>query len=357
MRSEVDSPAPQGSSVDPALSLGEGSTPVLRVGARLPELAGGATVWCKAEHLNPTGSYKDRLAARAVTIATRTGLRGLLGTSSGNGGAAAAAYGARAGLPVCILTVPGAPAAKLATATAAGARIIPVEGLGITPKETDRVFAQVLELTKALGLFPFITAWSYSPEMMHGAGEISTELVEQVPGADTVYVPVGGGGLLTSVWRGYQGAPGRTPRIVGVQPLGSATLLRASRGDLTPVERVTTSVSGLQVARLLDPAAAEAVTTTGGHVVEVSDEDVWAAQAALASEGVVVEPAGAVALAGALADVRRGRLTQTDEAVVLATGAGWKDQAALERISGPPAFTTPIAIDGLAHVLERELSR
>lgn len=342
--------------VDPALSLGEGSTPVVRLPA-LEEHVGGARLWCKAEHLNPTGSYKDRLAVRAVTVARRHGLSGILGTSSGNGAAAIAAYGARAGLPVRILTVPGAPAAKLLGASAAGARTLPVEGLGITPAETDRVFAKVLEVADELGLYPFITAWSFAPDMMTGACGISTELAHQRPDASVVYVPVGGGGLLTSVWRGFRDAAGPRPRVVGVQPVGSATLRRACDGDLSPLPRVTTTVSGLQVARLLDvEGATEAVTASGGHVVEITDEQAFEAQAMLARDGLLVEPAGAVALAGALADARAGRLGPDDEAVVIASGAGWKDSTSLQRVAGEPPPTESVAVADLPAALARELS-
>lgn len=343
--------------IDPELSLGEGDTPLVELGEKTRSALAGARVWCKSEHHNPTGSYKDRVAARAVTVARRRGLGGIIGTSSGNGAAAVAAYGARAGLPVTILTVPGAPPSKLLTAAATGARLLAVEGLGFTPAETDRVFDRVLEIAAARRLFPFITAWSYAPEAMVGAAGISLELADELSTATAVYVPVGGGGLLSSIWDGYRQTSGTAPRIVAVQPVGSATLERARQGDLTPVSRVTTSVSGLQVARLLDPnRAVGAVEESGGHVVQVSDEDVFVAQAHLMKhEGIVVEPAGAVALAGALADAASGRLSSIDNVVVLATGAGWKDPGSLERVAPAPDQSAPVRPDDLDEAIARIL--
>lgn len=318
--------------IDETVTLGEGNTALIKLSESLEESLGGAEVWCKAEHQNPTGSYKDRVAARAMTVVKRSDLQGVVGTSSGNGAAAIAAYGARAGVPVTILTVPGAPASKLLSARAAGAKLLPVERFGFSPEETDRVFDQVLKLAEAHRMLPFITAFPYSPEAMTGASGISLEVMEQLPETSVIYVPVGGGGLLTAVWKGLEHTLGAKPRLVAVQPRGSATLRRACSGDFSPVDLVTTSVSGLQVARLLEPAGAvEAIQETSGHVVEVTDVQVLEAQLHLArSEGIVLEPAGAVALAGAIEDARNGQLGRKEKAVLIASGAGWKDPNSLE---------------------------
>lgn len=322
-------PTPTPLPADPTV----GNTPAIRLSRSEVDL-GIAELWCKAEHLNPTGSYKDRVADRACAIAVDRGMRGLLGTSSGNGAAAAAAFGARHGLDVCILTVPGAPSAKLATALAHGATLIPVEGLGWTPGDTRRTIDQVVEIAERYRMYPFVTAWRYAPEAMAAVSQISVELFASLPQLDAVYVPVGGGGLLTSIGDGYRGCE-HAPRIVGVQPAGSGTLARALNGDLSAVEAVTTTISGLQVPELFDPEGAiDAVTSTGGHITSITDQQAWSAQRILArSEGVLVEPAGAVALAGVIADLQSGRLTPTDRVAVIASGAGWKDTGALDRLS------------------------
>jgi threonine synthase len=101
---------------------------------------------------------------------------------------------------------------------------------------------------------------------------------------------------------------------------------------------MSTSVSGLQVPLLLDAAGATAaVREYGGHAVEVDDEEIAAAQRLLArQDGLLVEPADATALAGLLADARAGRTGPEDRAVVLLTGAGHKDAAALDRLAAAP---------------------
>jgi threonine synthase len=160
-----------------------------------------------------------------------------------------------------------------------------------------------------------------------------------MPSATAVYVPVGGGGLLTAIHRGYaevsECLPIGAPRLVGVQPSGCATLERALKNEPPVVDRVTTTISGLQVAVLIDADdATAAVRESGGHAVTVEDPEIWEAQQLLARQGVLVEPAGATALAGALADVRARRLGPDDQVVAILSGAGWKDGTALGRLSG-----------------------
>jgi threonine synthase len=111
-------------------------------------------------------------------------------------------------------------------------------------------------------------------------------------------------------------------------------------------------VSGLQVPLLLDATGATAaVRESGGHAVEVSDDDIAAAQRLLARrDGLLVEPAGATALAGLLADARAGRVGPQDRAVVLLTGAGHKDVTALDRLAAEPVEH---AVPDLAELVAR----
>jgi threonine synthase len=106
--------------------------------------------------------------------------------------------------------------------------------------------------------------------------------------------------------------------------------------------RVTSAVSGLQVPVLFDDQAASAVTASGGALREVEDEEIWAAQRRLArEEGVLLEGAGATALAGALADAAEGRLGPADRVILLGTGSGVKDLDGLRRLAaGGAVFET-----------------
>ena len=318
----------------PGGSLGEGDTPLLD--ATGPTLAKLPTtrVSFKAEYQNPTGSFKDRIAAMAGAIIARDELRGAGGTSSGNGGAAISAYGARAGFPVVLFTVSGIVDGKLQQILAHGALTHIVAQLGSATADAGGVAPTIAEMAKTQGWLAFLTGARYAPEAMRGAETIAFELAAQRPNATSIYVPVGGGGLLASIWRGYRSMGLAPPRIVGVQPAGCPTLSRGVGGDFGQLtEPVTTTVSGLQVPVLFDFDAVPAVTNSGGHVVEISDQQAWDAQRLLASqEGLYVEPAGATAAAGLLADMDDGVVSPDDDVVVILSGAGYKDSTAATRL-------------------------
>ena len=324
--------------IDPSfsVSLGEGDTPLLTATSPQLTLPGGPTICFKAEYQNPTGSFKDRIAAMATAIIARDQLLGAVGTSSGNGGAAIAAYGARAGFPVTLFTVAGIVDGKLQQILAHGALANIVSELGSTFDGVESVAQTIATMAADEGWLAFLTGGRYAPEAMRGAETIAYELSEQRPTATAVYIPVGGGGLMASIWRGYQRLrPGDTmPRLVGVQPDGCPTLNRALAGSFDPLDgALTTTISGLQVPVLFDFDATTAITDSGGHVVEVADQQAWDAQRILARhEGLYVEPAGATALAGVLADLERGALSADDEVIVILSGAGHKDAVAATRL-------------------------
>jgi threonine synthase len=343
------------------VSLGEGDTPVVDLGGQSTAALGVRRAGIKCEHLNPTGSFKDRIATVAVTLARQRGLAGLAGTSSGNGGAAAAAYCARAGLPLTLFALADILPEKLAYVRALGARVALVSGVGHDAGSTEAAAVAVAAQAVRLGVFPFLTGGRFSPEAMEGAKTIAYEISEQRPEATAVYAPVGGGGLLTMIGRGFaelRAAGVTVPRVVAVQPAGCPTLARALAGDLNGLAGpCTTTISGLQMAILFDPRGArDTVLESQGHVVEVSDEEVFAAQRLLARDsGILVEPAGATALAGAIADARSGRLRPDDELVVLGTGAGFKDGHALARLADGSADPPRIETSQLGDMLAQQV--
>lgn len=330
--------------IDPStsVSLGEGDTPLLNATSSQLTRPDGPTICFKAEYQNPTGSFKDRIAAMATAIIARDGLLGAIGTSSGNGGAAIAAYGARAGFPVMLFTVAGIVDGKLQQILAHGGRANIVAELGSAFEGVEDVAQAIATMAADQGWLAFLTGGRYAPEAMRGAETIAYELIEQRSTATAVYVPIGGGGLLASIWRGYQRAGLGTaiPQLVGVQPDGCPTLNRALAGTFDPLDSaLTTTISGLQVPVLFDFDATTAITGSGGHVVEVTDQQAWDAQRILARhEGLFVEPAGATALAGVLADLERGKISADDDVIVILSGAGHKDAVSAARLAegNPP---------------------
>lgn len=309
--------------VDPAhhISRGEANTPLIDLSAAFTHHLNGARLFLKAEYLNPTGSFKDRVAAMAVAIALDRGHHGIIGTSSGNGGAALAVYAAAAGLPALVLTLPDAPAGKLAHILAAGAHVQPVRGLGADAHSTLRTVQSVLETASEHHWLPFLTGARFAPDIMSGAETIAFEIDAALPEVTHVYAPVGGGGLVSSLYRGFSKTRAR-PRVRAVQPAGCPTVRQALEGaseaDLPPAR---TTVSGLQVSILFDDVVT-VVSAPGNALIEIDDVQTTAVQRSLASAGVLVERAGAAALAGAIHD--SASLGPGDSVVVIGTGAGWK---------------------------------
>ncbi|MEU4014584.1 pyridoxal-phosphate dependent enzyme [Microbacterium sp. NPDC028030] len=340
------------------VSLGEGDTPLLDLSDTLGRRLGLGSLHLKAEDRNPTGSFKARIASVAASLVRQDGLAGLVGTSSGNGGAAAAAYAAAAGSRAVLFTLSDTVPVKLLEITAAGGTAYRVEGVGHDAASTAAVADAIAAAARTSGHYPMLTGFHYAPEAMSGVETIAYEISEDVPDLSVVYAPVGGGGLLTGLGRGFATAGGSV-RVVGVHPEGAAALPAALGGDLSGMRGpVQTSISGLQMAILYDAeGASRAVLSSGGHATAVSDDDVRDVQGLLAREhGILVEPAGATALAGVIADVRSGKVGHDDRVAVVLTGAGYKDVEALRRIAG--AHEVPvIPADAVAGVLARLTER
>lgn len=336
-------PAP---SREDAVTLGEGSTPLVRSRALGPAL-GLKNLWFKLEGTNPTGSYKDRFAAAAVTHLRRDGRTACLGTSSGNTGAALAAYCARAGLRCWIAIVEGAPEGKLRQMRAYGAHLIRIRDFGTSPAVTDAVLAGLGQLAAELRAGFEVSAFCISPRGMAGVQTIGLEIAEELGGERfSVFSPAGGGGLTLAVARGVQ-TWGGVGRVHCVQPVGNDTIASALRtGKPSAVAvRSATAISGLQVGSVLDGDAVIAACRAGGGTgYVVADEAVLGWQARLArEEGIFSEPAGAVALAGVEQAVARGELARDEHAVCLVTGTGFKDERALARLAGETP--TPLVAD------------
>jgi threonine synthase len=333
------------------LSLGEGRTPVLELSA-IASQCGLSELWVKAEWLNPTGSYKDRIALETIRDALRRGARGWVGTSSGNGGAAMSAYGARAGLPGFLCVAADAPPEKLQSIAPYRTTVLAMSQLGVS--EMDDISKLAIEYDLKLA----ITAYRYNPEGMAGAEEIGHELLGQ--GSFThVYVPTGGGGLLASVARGVARGTRRGPKLVCAQPDGCAPIARYLAGELREprIDECDSAISGLQLTTPPDGLlAAAAVEDTGGWGCVVPDEAAWDAQVLLARrEGIFVEPASALAVAAIMHDVRAGRLTTADRPLAVLTGTGLKDLRRFAPWAG--RLDAPMTVDGLRALLASSLGQ
>lgn len=328
--------------LDHAVDLGQGSTPLVKSRSIGPK-AGIPDLRFKMEHLNPTGSYKDRFAGLAVGQARANGATSCIATSSGNTGAALAAFAAAAGMDCALYVSENAPAGKLAQMLAYGARVYRVDRFTIDPEES-RAITETLEKGAATrGLTLFITAYAVCPGPMEGIKTIAYELCEDAPDASDVFVPVGGGGLHVAIARGYDdlrgaGLAGQRPRIHAVQPEGNdtvATPLRDGSTRARPVDTWTT-ISGLGVGFILDGHdVIRHARESGGTGYVIDEDEIRVVQRRLAQEeGILVEPAGAVSVAGALAAAKEGRLSGDSPAICILTGHGFKDPGTMQSMGG-----------------------
>ena len=335
--------------VDARVDLGAGDTPLIR-SARIGPAVGLKNLFFKLENSNPTGSYKDRFAAVAISKMRQLGQSHCIASTSGNSGASLAAHCAAAGIECEICVIVTAPSDKLDQMRSYGADVYKVEGFGTDDQMTHSVFDYLTWLGEQPGGALQISAFAWSPVGMEGVKTISYELAEAIDGPiDHVFSPVSGGGLTLAVARGFEdlarcGKLLHPPRIECVQPAGNNTVagpLREGLDRATPVEW-TTQISGLQCASILDGhELIDAARKSSGTGHLVSDEEIWAAQSRLArEEGVFCEPAGAAALAGVLGALGQGYLDPEARVVCLVTGAGFKDPPSIARMLTSEAVPT-----------------
>jgi threonine synthase len=331
------------------ITLGEGETPLVR-SRKIGPSAGFENLLFKVECNNPTGSYKDRFAAVAVSHMVAHGKTRCMAASSGNTGAALSAYCAAAGIRLEIAVVENAPADKLVQMKAYDASVFRLKDLGSDPITDYRLLALLKQRANGPTSAWQISAFRDCPQGMSGLKTIAYELAEQSPNEiDRVFVAAGSGGLTVGVARGFEdlssaGRLTRRPSVECVQPEGNATIAGPLRRRAGHAEEVTctTEISGLQVPSIIDGHEACAVVlASGGAGHVVNDEQAWDAQRRLArEEGIFCEPAGAVSLAGALRAREEGLIGSNETIVCVITGSGFKDRKALERMVGD--WTCPL---------------
>jgi len=263
-------------------------------------------------------------------------------TSSGNTGAALAAYCAAAGIGCVIAIVETAPDGKLQQMLPYAARLHRVRRSALDPAVTAGTMATVRRLGAQPGSAVQVSAYAFSPAGMSGVKTVSYELAERLGGKiGHVFCPAGGGGLALAVARGFAdlvaaGEMATSPRVQVVQPAGNDTIATPLHTGSSDGQEVTCTshVSGLQVPNVIDaPHAIRECRATGGTGHTVSDDEVWAVQRRLAlEEGVFCEPAAATALAGALKAARHGELDPDAVVVCLVTGSGFKDPPSVARL-------------------------
>jgi threonine synthase len=287
----------------PVISLGEGSTPLLRAPRLSKRL--GIDLWLKWEASNPTGSYKDRGMTVAVSKAVEEGVEAVIVASTGNTASSAAAYAARAGISAIVLLPAGTVASgKVAQSRMYGALVLEVAG------SFDTALAAARELA-ARGSHALVN--SLNPYRREGQKTAVFEIVEELGAVpDAIYLPYGGGGNTTSYAQGFAESGGKAARLVAAQS----------------ADRSHTVATAIRIARPVHAATATAaVEHTGGSLVTLSDDEILAAWADLArTEGLFCEPSSAAGLAA----LTHTRPAPGETVVVVITGHGLKDPASAE---------------------------
>jgi len=318
-------PVPDAANV---VSLGEIETPLVRL-TRSHRPAGFTTPLVKDEGRLPTGSFKARGLAVAISMAAVHGVRKVAIPTNGNAGAAMAAYAARAGMAAYCFCPEDTPEINLSEIALQGARVWRVDGL-------INDCARLVEAGKAQhGWFDVSTL--KEPYRIEGKKTMGLELAVQfgwrLP--QVVFYPTGGGTGLIGMWKAWQELAelgwleGPLPRLVAVQSRGCAPIVRAfdaGADTATPWENAHTIAAGIRVpAALGDFLILRALRESGGFAIAVADEKIDAARAQVAAaDGLLLSPEGAATYAAYLEAAEAGRIAEADQVVLFNCASGLK---------------------------------
>lgn len=313
----------------PKLTLKEGNTPLIRLDRLSEEWE--VDLYVKYEGANPTGSFKDRGMVMAVAKAKEEGSEAIICASTGNTSAAAAAYGARAGLRTIIVIPDGKIAlGKLAQAMILGAEIFAIKGN----------FDHALQMVRNISKTEAITLVnSVNPYRLEGQKTAAFEICDELGDApDVLAIPVGNAGNISAYWKGfkeYHEKKGtKLPEMRGFEAEGAAAIARNQ--VIEEPETIATAI------RIGNPAswdlAVNAANESNGKIDFVTDEEILDIYKQLTrKEGVFAEPASCASLAGVKKQLESGEIQKGKRIVAVLTGNGLKDPTtAMEAIDLKP---------------------
>jgi threonine synthase len=319
------------------VSLGEGFTPLLHA-RRLGEKLGLPNLYLKDEGANPTGSFKARGQAVAVSMARELGIRKVAVPSAGNAGGAMAAYAARAGLQALVYMPEGTPEMNRLECRILGAEVALIPG---SIKDCGRALAARI---RSEGWFDVSTL--KEPYRVEGKKTMAYEVVEQLGGQapDAMIYPTGGGTGLIGMWKAFDEmeqlgwTSGRRPRMYAVQATGCAPMVRAFAAGTERAEEWAnpeTIASGLRVpAAVGDFLILRALAESRGSAIAVEDGAMLQGVREIAeTEGLVTAPEGGATLAALKRLLADGLLSGYETVVLFLTGSGYKYLEALRLIA------------------------
>jgi threonine synthase len=306
------------------VSLGESMTPLIRIRG-----GQGGELLVKDEGRLPTGSFKARGIALAVSMAKEFGITHVAMPTNGNAGAALSAYGSRAGMRTTVFCPEDTPEINVREIAAQGATVWRVNGL------IDQCGKLVAAGREKPGWFDMSTL--KEPYRIEGKKTMGLELVEQlgwdIP--DVIIYPTGGGTGLIGMWKafaeleaiGFIGA--KRPRMVAVQASGCAPIVRAfENGDTHAArwENAHTVASGIRVPSAIgDFLILAAVRDSGGYSIAVDDAEIEDSLRDVArQDGLLLCPEGAATHAAWRKSLREGRIGTRDRVVLFNCASGLK---------------------------------
>lgn len=334
---------------DAPVSLGEGLTPL--VSSKL--LPGIRLLW-KDETRNPTGSHKDRALSLAATHALALGARTMVVVSAGSTGLSNAAYAARAGLRSVAVMSAGVPRERIYPLHVLGSRLVAVEA-GI-----DELIATVTGLAGRNGIYVASTTQSANPVQAEAARTIAFELVDELGDApDLLVVPVGGGGTLAAIHRGFvqlreSGRISRLPRMIAVVPSRFDTLKTAFEAGLEYPDAffgLAAPAGGPTVLNKIahDHApdgieALRALRESRGAVYSFDDGEAIAAVTQIgAADGLYLEPSSAIVLPALRALLHDGMIAAGQTVVALGCGSGFRETSVMLDVAPLAVETATLA--------------
>jgi len=304
-------------------TLGEGLT-----GVTVFKL-GRIGVAVKAEYQNPTGSFKDRGSALAISMAASKGAGEVVEDSSGNAGISTSCYATAHGLRAVIVAPKSAPKGKLDLLRLCGAEVVLAE-----TRDLASELAPMVAVERGGAYLPH----TWLPHHVEAMKTIALEIhyqVEELP--DTIFVPTSSGTLLIGLYRGFRelarlGYRRELPRLIAVQTRSFHPLYRLLKGGGLDIEEenLADGISLRRPPRLVQMA--EAVRETSGDVIVVGNSDIREALKMLIKKGYLVEPTSAVPLAGLMKAIASG--LDPDRPMVILTGSGLKMPQVLAEVVG-----------------------
>ncbi|MEM3703969.1 MAG: threonine synthase, partial [Candidatus Bathyarchaeia archaeon] len=316
------------------VSMGEGGTPLHKT-KRIAKTVGLRNVYFKDETRNPTDSFRDRCAALLVSTALDLGYNRVICATNGNLGASLAAYCAKSGLTCHVVVPKNVDMGKLAQMLIYDA-IIEEHG-----EIVDDSLKKAEEIAKETGWYQ--ASAELNPIAIEALKTLAYEIYEQIGVPDWFITPMGSGGTLYAIWKGFNelkkaGKINDLPKMVGVQAEGCSPIVNAYLQNAMELSLKTKPFTHALAILVKNPSygrlAIKAVKESEGLAITVSDEEIFLAEQEVAKlEGIFAEPASAATYAALKKLINQRIIDSADKTVCLITGSGLKATDILQALT------------------------